>query len=110
GDSSRRVNIFIANKDRVWINVRARGAFDQSVTPVPMGGGAAAIEQAGPSKKHCASANRSDSPDFSGNLFQPTDDVGVDFVLFDCIPSGPEQGVDFPAHFPTSFVRRDSHT
>src|SRR5205807_4400234 len=79
----------------------------QNVTPVPMRRRAAAIEQTGASKQHRASANRSDSPDSSGDLSQPAHDVRVYFILFNGVATGHEQGVDLPAHFPKSFMRGD---
>src|SRR2546423_6486966 len=110
GHAGRRVNILVANEDGVRINVRARGALDQSVTPVPVGGGAAAIEQAGSSKQHCAGADRSDPTYSAGNLFQPTDDVRINFILFNRIAAGDEQSVDLAAQLPKSVVRGDADT
>jgi len=71
---------------------------------------AAAIEQTGPSKQHCARANRSDSPDSSGNLSQPANDVRIYFILLDRAAAGDEKGVDFAAHFSKSFMRGDPNT
>jgi len=70
----------------------------------------AAIEQTGSSKQHRTSANRADSPDSSGNLFQPANDVRVYFILLDSAATGDEQGVDFAAHFSKSFMRGDPNT
>ena len=72
--------------------------------------GPAAIEQTGSSKQHRTSANRADSPDSSGNLFQPANDVRVYFILLDSAATGDEQGVDFAAHFSKSFMRGDPNT
>src|SRR5205823_13365654 len=74
-----------------------------------MRGGAAAVEQTGPSKQHCTGANRSDSPGSSGHLSEPANDVRVYFVLLNRIAAGDEQSVDLTAHFPKSFVRSDAH-
>src|SRR5206468_4543593 len=54
--------------------------------------------------------NRSDSPDSSGNLFQPANDVRVYFILLDRAATGDEQCVDFAAHFSKSFMRGDPNT
>jgi len=71
---------------------------------------AAAIEQTGASKQHRTSANRADSPDSPGNLFQPANDVRVYFVLLDGGAAGDEESVDFAAHFSKSFMRGDPNT
>src|SRR5437773_11142338 len=73
-----------------------------------MRGGAATVEQTSPSKQHRTSANRADSPDSSGDFFQPAHNVRVDFVLLNRIAAGDEQSVDLTAHFPKSFVRSDA--
>jgi len=73
-----------------------------------MRGGAAAVEQTGPSKQHRTGANRSDSPDSSGDLSEPANDVRVYFVLLNRIAAGDEQSVDLTAHFSKSFVRSDA--
>jgi hypothetical protein len=69
---------------------------------------AAAIEQTGASKKHRTSANRADSPDSSGNLFQPANDVRVYFILLNRAATGDKKSVDLSTNFPKSFVRGDS--
>ena len=107
-NSGRGVNIFVTNKDRIWINVSPRGPFDENVTPVPMSCGPAAIEQTGLSKKHCPGADRADPADSSGTLFQPAHDVRVYLILLNRATTGDEQSVDLSAHFPKSSVRSNS--
>ncbi len=70
--------------------------------------GPAAIEQTGSSKQHRTSANRADSPDSSGNLFQPANDVRVYFILLNRAATGDKKSVDLSTNFPKGFVRGDS--
>src|SRR5439155_26821099 len=108
GDSGRRVNILVTDKYWVGINVRARGPFNEGVTPVPMSCCPATIEQACSGKQHCAGANRANSPDAAGDLSQPAHDVTVYFILLDRAATCYEQGVDLSTHFSKSFMRGDA--
>jgi hypothetical protein len=72
--------------------------------------GTTSVEQTGSSKQHCAGADRSDSSDSSGDLFQPAHDVTVYFILLDRAAACYEQGVDLPSRFPKSFMRGDSQS
>src|SRR5207237_3973349 len=108
-DDGRRVNILVTDKYWVGINVRARGPFDENVTPVPMSCGPAAIEQTCSCKQHCAGANRANSPDASGQLSQPAHDVVVYFILLDRVATCYEQGVDLSTDLPKRFMRGDAH-
>src|SRR4029077_15618861 len=109
-DSGRRVNILVTDKYWVRINVGARGAFDENMTPVPMRCGPSAVEQTCSRKQHRAGANRADSPDSSGDFSQPAHHVTVYFILLDRAATGYEQGVDLSTHFPKSFMRGDSQS
>ena len=102
------VNIFVANKYWVRINLRTRSPLDENVTPVPMSCGPAAIEQSGSSEEHCAGANRTDSPDSWRDLSHPAHDVTAYLILLNGIATGDEQGVDLSAHLSKSFMRGDS--
>src|SRR5439155_15406014 len=102
GDSRRRVNILVTDKYWVGINVRARGPFDENMTPVPMSCCPAAIEQTCSGKQHCAGANRANSPDAPGDLSQPAHDVAVYFILLNRTATSDKKSVDLFAHFPKS--------
>jgi hypothetical protein len=68
----------------------------------------ATVEQAGASEKHCASADRADSPSSSSDFSEPSDYFNAYLVTFDCIPTGNEQSVDLPAQLTKRLMRCDS--
>src|SRR6266576_2134317 len=70
----------------------------------------AAIEQTCSSKQHCAGANRTDSPDPSGDLSQPAHDVTVYFILLDRAATSDKKSVDLSTHFSKSFMCGDSQS
>ena len=107
-DPGGSINVFVTDKYWIGIDVRARRAFDQGLTPIPMSRGAATIEQAGAGQEHCASANRADSPDSSGDSFQPTHRFRINFILLDRVAAGHEQRIDLSAYFAKGLIRGDA--
>src|SRR5262249_24892317 len=107
GDAGGCVNIFIPNKYRVWIDISMRRMLDQSLTPIPVSGGAPSVEQSSSREQHRACANRTKPPSASGNLSQPAHRLRVDFVLLNRVATSHEQRVDLAANLPKRFMRRE---
>ncbi len=90
------------------INLRARSSPDQNLTPVPMRGGAPAVQQTGPGQKHRSGAHRADAPNSAGNLSQPAQYFWIDFIAFDRVPTRNKQSVDLSAQFAKCLMRGDA--
>src|SRR5438105_7151826 len=94
------IDVPVTNKYWIRVDVGAGAPLKKKFTPVPMSGCLASVQQAGSSQKHCASANRTNSPNSASDLPEPSYYFNAYFVVLDGTPSGYKQRVDLPSHIP----------
>ena len=104
------VAVSVPNKDGAGVHGHARVVAGKLFAPVPVGGGAAAIEKAGLRQDQRAGADRTKAPAARASLFKPVEKLPLVTDLGNAVVPGDEKRIDGTTALGVGSIRANGKT